>query len=316
MDKKKIIIYLLLGFCGLSVILGLILTFKQSSKIASSTTQGRLDFSTIGKEGIAVVYIYGEIFVEKESSVFPGFSYGADQIVERLKKIAKNKKVKAVVLRINSPGGGTAASQEIYEEVKKLRQSGKKIVVSMGDVAASGGYYISCAADRIVANPSTLTGSIGVIMHFGNMQELLRKIGVKIEVIKSGDNKDIGAFWRAPSPAELKLLQGMIENSYEQFLKVVAEGRNMPLEEVRKFADGSVFTGEQALDKKMIDQLGNLPDAIQLAADLAGMKGEPYIIKDYAPMEKFMEFFSRNTEDNSISKIVNKTETRLAYLMK
>ncbi len=280
MDKKKLFTYGLLSLCGLSVLLGLILVFRQYP-VATDRESGKIELPSIGKDGIAIVYLYGEIFVERQYSVFPGFISGSDAIVDRLRKIDKNKYIKAVVLRVNSPGGSTGASQEIYEEVKKLRQNGKKIVVSMGDVGASGAYYIACAADRIIANPSTITGSIGVIFNFGNAQELFKKIGVKMEVVKSGKSKDIGAYWRSPDESEKMLLQGLIDNSYEQFIKVIVDGRKMTYDQVKQLADGSIFTGEQALNKGLIDQLGNLPDAIQVAADLAGLKGEPYIIKDY-----------------------------------
>lgn len=317
MDRKTLFTYVLLALCGLSVLLGLVLVFKQSP-VSGTKESGKIELPSLGKDGIAIVYIYGEIFVERQYSVFPGFMSGSDAIVDRLRKIDKNKYVKAVVLRINSPGGSTGASQEIYEEVKKLRQNGKKIVVSMGDVGASGAYYIACAADRIIANPSTITGSIGVIFNFGNMQELFKKIGVKMEVVKSGKSKDIGAYWRSPDESERKLLQGLIDNSYEQFVKVIVDGRKMTYDQVKQLADGSIFTGEQALNKGLIDQLGNLPDAIQVAADLAGLKGEPYIIKDYSPMEKVFEMFGRKVEENSlaqVTKALSKSDTRLAYLM-
>ncbi|MBI5555319.1 MAG: signal peptide peptidase SppA [Elusimicrobia bacterium] len=317
MDKKKLFTYGLLALCGLSVLLGLILVFKQYPGPAGKES-GKIELPSIGKDGLAIVYLYGEIFVERQYSVLPGFISGSDAIVDRLRKINKNKYVKAVVLRINSPGGSTGASQEIYEEVKKLRQNGKKIVVSMGDVGASGAYYIACAADRIIANPSTITGSIGVIFNFGNMQELFKKIGVKMEVVKSGKAKDIGAYWRSPDESEKKLLQGLIDNSYEQFIKVIVDGRKMPYDQVKQLADGSIFTGEQALNKGLIDQLGNLPDAIQVAADLAGLKGEPYIIKDYSPVEKFFEMFGRKSDENSlaqITQVLNKGNPRLAYLL-
>ncbi len=318
MDRKTLFTYALLALCGLSVLLGLVLVFKQSP-VSAGKESGKLELPSLGKDGIAIVYIYGEIFVERQYSMFPGFLSGSDAIVDRLRKIDKNKNVKAVVLRINSPGGSTGASQEIYEEVNKLRQHGKKIVVSMGDVGASGAYYIACAADKIVANPSTITGSIGVIFNFGNMQELFKKIGVKMEVVKSGKSKDIGAYWRSPDESEKQLLQGLIDNSYEQFIKVIVAGRKMTYEQVKQLADGSIFTGEQAMNKGLVDQLGNLPDAIQAAADLAGLKGEPYIIKDYSPMEKVFEMFGgRKTDENTltqVTRVLDKSDTRLAYLM-
>ncbi|MBI5206665.1 MAG: signal peptide peptidase SppA [Candidatus Firestonebacteria bacterium] len=312
MEKNKILIYTLLGFCALSTLLGTFLIFKKSTSVADNN----IEFpSLVNKSGISVVYIYGEISVERETSVFPGLLTGADQVVDRLRKIGKNKNIKAIVLRINSPGGTAGASQEIYEEVNKLRKNGKKVVVSMGDMAASGAYYISCAADKIVANPATVTGSIGVIFNFGNMEELFKKIGVKIEVVKSGKNKDIGAFWRSPDEEETKLLQGLIDNTYEQFVKAVAEGRNMPIEKVKELADGSIFNGEQALEKGLVDKLGNLPDAIQLAQDLAGLKGEPNIIKSYSPVEKFMDIIGQKYDESSILRILGRTRTRLAYIL-
>lgn len=313
MDKTKLIMYSLLGFFGLTILLGIILIFRQAAVVPTAKEQRKIDFAPLGKEGIAIVHVYGDIFVEAQNPVFPGFSGGADQIVERLRRLGKNDKVKAVVLRLNSPGGSTGASQEIYAEVKKLKAAGKKIVVSMGDIAASGAYYIACPADRIIANPGTVTGSIGVIFHFGNLQELFKKIGVKIEVIKSGKNKDIGAYWRSLSDEERTLLQDLINNSYDQFVKAVSEGRNMPEEKVRELADGRIFTGEQALNKGLVDKLGNFPDAIKEAAQLAGIEGEPYIIKDFTPVERFIEIFGRQYEENSLSKIFQKTNTRLAY---
>lgn len=313
MDKTKLLVYILLGFCGLTVLLGLILIFKQGDLIPMGKDQKKIELTSFTRDGIAIVHIYGDIFVESQNPVFPGFLGGADQIVERLRRLAKNDRVKAVVLRINSPGGSTGASQEIYAEVKKLKASGKKIVVSMGDIAASGAYYIACPADRIVANPATITGSIGVIFHFGNLQELFKKIGVKIEVIKSGKIKDIGAYWRSLSAEERKLLEGVINNSYEQFVAAVAAGRNIPYEQVLPLADGRIFTGEQALKHGLIDKLGNFPDAIKEAAQLAGIEGEPNIIKDFTPMERFIEIFGRKYEENKLLNIFQKTNTRLAY---
>ena len=313
MDNKKLVLYGLLCFCALATVLGLVQLFKSGGANPATGEKTSLEIPKLGKNGIAVVYIYGDIYVERQTSVFPGFMAGADQIVDRLRKLGKNPNVKGVVLRINSPGGSTGASQEIYEEVKKLRQNGKKIVVSMGDVGASGAYYISCPADKIIANPSTITGSIGVIFNFSNMEELFKKIGVKFEVVKSGKNKDIGAFWRAPREEERKLLQGLIDGTYEQFVKAVAEGRKLPVEKVRELADGSIYTGEQALKLGLIDQLGDFPDAIQEAGRLTGLGDDPYFIKDYSSVEKFWEMFGRKFDDSSLSKIVEKTQVRLAY---
>ncbi|MDA8241133.1 MAG: signal peptide peptidase SppA [Nitrospiraceae bacterium] len=197
--------------------------------------------------------------------------------VEEIKEYGKDSSVKAVLLRIDSPGGAVAPSQEIYSEVKKVA-AGKAVVVSMGSVAASGGYYIACPATRIVANPGTLTGSIGVIMEIPNIEGLLNKIGVKTEVIKSGKNKDIGSAFRTMKPEERKILQGVMDNVHEQFIRAVAEGRKMKIEDVRAIADGRIFTGEQAVSEGLVNDLGTLEDATKIAAKLGGIKGEPEVV--------------------------------------
>jgi len=198
--------------------------------------------------------------------------------VEEIKERAKDEAIRAIVLRIDSPGGGVAASQEIHSEIKKA--AGKKqVVVSMGSVAASGGYYIACPATTIFANPGTLTGSIGVIMEIPNVEGLMTKIGVKTEVIKSGRNKDIGSVFRTMKKEERELLQGVSDNIHEQFIRAVAEGRKMKVEDVRKIADGRIFSGEQALAGGLVNRLGTLEDAIREAARLAGIKGEPHVVE-------------------------------------
>lgn len=198
-------------------------------------------------------------------------------VIDELKTYVKDPSIKAIVLRIDSPGGAVAPSQEIYEEIRKAVTK-KKVVVSMGSVAASGGYYIAAPATRIVANPGTLTGSIGVIMEIPNVEGLMNKIGVKTEVIKSGRHKDIASVFRGIKKEEREILQGVLDNVHEQFIKAVAEGRKMLIEDVKNIADGRVFTGEQALKAGLIDEIGNLEDAIKSAARLTGIKGEPVVI--------------------------------------
>ena len=197
--------------------------------------------------------------------------------VEKLIKFRKNEKIKAIILRIDSPGGGVGPSQEIYSEVKKVQRE-KKVLVSMGSVAASGGYYVACAADKIMANPGTITGSIGVIVESLNVEDLFRKIGLRSEVIKSGRHKDIGSPFRKMSAEEKRLLQGVLDNVHEQFIQAVAEGRKLPLEKVRSLADGRIFSGDQAKTMGLVDELGNLQDTIALAAKMAGIEGEPEVI--------------------------------------
>jgi len=200
-------------------------------------------------------------------------------IVEEIDRFAKDDDVAAIVVRIESPGGIVAAAQEIYSELRKASQAGKPVVASMGGVAASGGYYVACGADSIVANPGTLTGSIGVIMSFANTEELLRKIGVGFEVIKTGEYKDLGSMTRPLTPAERKLVGDLLDDVYDQFLEVISTQRGMDLEEVRKFADGRLLTGRQAYELGLVDRLGDFRDAINLAGELAGIEGEPVIIK-------------------------------------
>lgn len=212
-----------------------------------------------------------------------GIIVDSKDTVEELKDYVKDPSVKAIILRIDSPGGAVAPSQEIYEEVKKAVAK-KKILVSMGSIAASGGYYIASPATKIIANPGTLTGSIGVIMEIPNIEGLLTKLGIKTEVIKSGKHKDIASMFRGIKKEEREILQGVMDNVHEQFIKAVAEGRKMLIEDVKKIADGRVFTGEQALKLGLIDELGNLEDTIHNAAKLTGIKGEPVII---SKKEKF-----------------------------
>jgi len=201
-----------------------------------------------------------------------------------LKKFRNNKNVKAIVLRIDSPGGGVGPSQEIYGEVKKTRGV-KKVVASMGSIAASGGYYVASAADHITANPGTITGSIGVIMEFANLEELFKKIGVSAFVLKSGEYKDVGFPFREMTPQEKELLQGFIDNVHHQFVTAVAEARGIPEEEIQAIADGRIMSGEEAQKLGLLDSLGNLEDAIAIAAELGGIKGEPSVL--YAGDEKF-----------------------------
>jgi len=213
---------------------------------------------------IALIHIEGLITDSKET-------------VDELKEYVKNPAVKAIVLRIESPGGAVAPAQEIYEEVRKAVAK-KKVLVSMGSVAASGGYYIASPATKIIANPGTLTGSIGVIMEIPNIEGLMNKLGIKTEVVKSGRHKDIASIFRGIGKGEREILQGVLDNIHEQFIQAVAEGRKMLPDDVRKIADGRVFTGEQALKVGLIDELGNLEDTVQAAAKLVGIKGEPVIV--------------------------------------
>ena len=210
-----------------------------------------------------------------------GVILDSQDVVDQLKKYSKNASVKAIVLRIDSPGGAVVPSQEIYEEIGKLKAETKqKVVTSMGTVAASGGYYIAAASDKIVANPGTLTGSIGVILELASAKELLGKIGIKDETIKSGEKKDAGTFMRDMTPAEKEYLQKVIDDVHVQFIEAVAKGRGMRVEDVQPIADGSVYTGRQAKAIGLVDELGDLEDAIKLAGKLGRIEGEPKVITE------------------------------------
>lgn len=186
--------------------------------------------------------------------------------------------VKALVLRINTPGGSVAPVQEIHRELTKLK---KPIVASMGGTAASGGYYIASAADTIVANPGTLTGSIGVIMQFTKMKGLYEKIGLEQQIIKSGQFKDAGSIFRDLTEAEKDILQGTVDDVYNQFVDAIFESREKHLtrDEIVKLADGRIFSGKQAQTHKLVDKLGNLQDAIKIAGELGNIEGTPKIVR-------------------------------------
>ncbi len=223
---------------------------------------------------VAVIKVEGTI-----QSGSGGLLSGAysDDIVKLLERARKDSSVKAVVLRVNSPGGEVTACDEIYNEVVKVRESGKKVVSSMGSMAASGGYYISCACDKIVAEETTLTGSIGVIATFPNIEGLLDKIGVKVYVFKSGPHKDASAGLREPTEEEKQVWQSIVDESFNRFVGIVAEGRNMDEEKVRELADGRIYTATQAKENGLIDKFGDLDEATNLAASLAGIGDEFHV---------------------------------------
>jgi protease IV len=201
----------------------------------------------------------------------------SETVVSQLVDFTKDRRVKAIILRVNSPGGGVAPSQEIYREILKTREN-KKIVASMGTVAASGGYYVASGAHKIVASPGTLTGSIGVLMEFVRFQELMEKIGVDVEVLKSGEFKDIGSPHRKLTEQEKEMIQALVFDIQNQFVEAVAQGRNLPMEEVREIADGRIISGSQGLELGLVDQLGNFRDAVDLAKSMAGIKGEANLV--------------------------------------
>ncbi len=236
-----------------------------------------LSTPVLARDRVAVVDIFG---VLTSSGTVSDGTASAAAIIEQLKEHGEDDSVKALVLRIDSPGGTVVAAQEIHGALRRLKEEkGKIIVASMADIAASGGYYVACAADRIYTNPGTITGSIGVIMEFPNIEGLMQKIGVKTTTVKSGEFKDTGSAVRRITDSEREVLQGMIDNVYEQFVGAVREGRGMSDEEVRAVADGRIFTGDQAHAHGLVDELGDLESAIRGAAEMAGIKGKPPLVR-------------------------------------
>ena len=258
-----------------------------------------LDFSS--QDRVALIRIEGVIL-------------DAQATISELKQYSENPLVKAIVLRIDSPGGGVVPSQEIHDAVKRVKnKSNKAVIASMGTVAASGGYYIAAATDRIIANPGTLTGSIGVIMEMANFEGLMKKVGVAGVVIKSGRFKDVGSPLRKMSDEERKLLQSVMDDVHHQFIQAVADGRSLEVSDVEPLADGRIYTGRQAKEARLVDELGDLDDAIHIAADIAGMEGEPKVVE---PRKRFS--FRDIIESRWASvfpKLELNTGVKLKYLM-
>jgi protease-4 len=255
-----------LGILGVLALLAIGFTLLIVSFISSSSE--RTETLTIGSgDRIAVIDLRGEIT-------------SSEDVVRQLKKYRGNSGVKAIVLHIDSPGGGVVASQEMYEEVRKTRDGGKPVIVSMGSLAASGGYYVSCGATRLVANRGTLTGSVGVISEFLQVKDALEKLGISLKTIKAGKLKDAGSPTKKMTEEDQTYFQSLMDDVHRQFMDVVARERRMSAEKVRELADGRVFTGEQAVELGLVDTLGTFEDAVKIAAGIAGISGEPSIVRE------------------------------------
>jgi protease-4 len=284
---------ILLGFIIVGVILGVFLL-----SILFLTRFGEKRAFALGDK-IAVVDIKGVIASSRN-------------IVEQIDAYKEDDDVKAIILRINSPGGGVGPSQEIHREVLKAREK-KKVIASIGSVGASGGYYVACASDLIIVNPGTITGSIGVVMEFSNVEELLKKIGLRSYVIKSGRHKDIGSPLREMTSEEKSILQGVIDSVHSQFIRAVAEGRNMEERKVREIADGRIFSGEQAKELGLVDRLGGLQDAIEIAAEMVGIKGKPTVIYPKKRLSLYEMLFKKSL--HLLMDELWQGEYQLSYLM-
>ena len=223
-----------------------------------------------------------------------GIISGSQHIVNQVKKFRQDKRIRGIVLRIDSPGGSVGPSQEIYDEVLKTRESGKTIYASMGAMAASGGYYIASAAEKIFANPGTLTGSIGVIMAFTNAKGLMEKIGLQPKIIKAGKYKDIGSPARDMTKKERNLLQSVVDDVHQQFIEAIASGRGISIEEVTTIADGRIFTGHKAHALNLVDELGGLQATIDQLSDKVGIIGSPKIVNE-KPRLGFLDWVLKAT---------------------
>jgi len=259
MKPLSLVLVLSSVFFGIFLVLSGVLYLARGPSATTSATPAVALFSS---GAVGVLELNGVIMDSKK-------------MLKKLERFEEDDQIKAIVLRLNSPGGSVAPSQEIYEAVKSYR---KPIVVSMASVAASGAYYIACGAKKVFANPGTITGSIGVIMEFANLQKLYEWAKIKRYVIKTGKFKDAGAEHREMTDEERGLLQGMVDDVLTQFKQAVATGRNLKMDQVTKVADGRIFSGAQAKRAGLVDELGTLEDAVNEAAKQAGIKGKPRVV--------------------------------------
>ncbi len=275
---------------GILILISLVLLFFLASYIIGRTGLFKDNNLTLSSQKIAVVFIRGVL-------------YDPEDILDEISKYKDRKDIKAIVLRIDSPGGTVVAAQEIYSEINKMRVD-KIILASLGNVAASGGYYIASAAKEIIANPGTITGSIGVISEQMNLQELMKKIGFKRYVLRSGQYKDIGSSLRDMTEEEEGLLQNLMDNIHRQFIRDVARGRNKTIQEIEPLANGMIYTGEQAEENGLVDRLGNFQDALDRASELAGITGKPTVIYPAEKNNKIWNYFLKSFIDEIKSLII------------
>ena len=312
--------FVLLGLFCVSSICGVFLTIKPSMQCSKQDSPNQ-NFTFASnkkdnrKEGIAWIKVRGVIAEEDSQSPFSAPT-GASYISKRIRDAAKQENVKAIVLDINSPGGTVASVQDIYSELLAAKEKGKKVVALFRDVAASGGFYIAMAADKIVAEPGTITGSVGVIMQTGNVVELFNKLGIKVEPITSGKHKDMGSAYRPMTEAEKAILQDMVDDTYAQFLAAVKKGRpNVKPEDMAAYTDGRVFTGQRALQLGFIDKLGGEETARLLAGELAGLKDPKIITQKTEGLRELIFSFGSTMENQNIGKQLQSLSTpRVSYL--
>lgn len=301
--QKKLVALLLVITCLATVYLAF--------KAPAPSTKPAANWSPRGQVG--VVRIEGTIS-SSSTTLWGDAATSLDDMLAALKQARERNDIKAVVIRIDSPGGTVAAAQELGREIEKIKKAGKPVIASMGDVAASGGYWVAASCDQIVANPGTMTGSIGVIMEIENYEGLMQKLGIRSEVIKSGAMKDIGSATRSMTPEERKVLEAMVMDSYNQFLEQVKKGRKGKIDEAKLplLADGRVFTGRQALKLGFVDKLGGLSDAIELAGKEAGLGREPSYEELLKP-DPFRQFINMFSSRSLLENLVDRKKLESVY---
>ncbi|MCL6478786.1 MAG: signal peptide peptidase SppA [Peptococcaceae bacterium] len=298
MTRKKIIGGIVLGAAVLSLVAALL------ARAGSPAGDGGRDMASTGiGPAVGIIEINGMIAGDRSATgLFGEGVSGSRTVMAQLRQASKNPDIKAVVLRMNSPGGTAAASQEIADEVKRLKNTGVKVVASMGDVAASGAYWIAASSDKIVANPGTITGSIGVLIQTTNYQGLLNKLGIGSTTFKSGAYKDMGSPVRPMTEEERQIFQSMVDDTYLQFIDTVARGRNLSPDVVRQL-NGRVLTGRQAVEAGLVDQLGNFYDSISLAGEMAGLGKNPKTV-NLTPKRPWWQIFDDMASSLSQAKSV------------
>jgi len=232
----------------------------------------------------------------------------SESIVRQFKKFGEDKSIKAILLHVNTPGGGVAASQEMYEAIKKVKDNGKPVVVSISSLGASGGYYAACGGSLIIANPGSLVGSIGVIINLTNFKDLAEKIGITENIIKSGELKDAGNPFRELNEKDKEYFQDIVNDSYDQFLDVVSKSRKMDKEKLKEYANGRVFTGRQAKEIGLIDSLGTYEDAVKITSRLSGIDGDPVIVKEKKKDNIFFRIVD-SFSDNNLRSVKNELKS-------
>ncbi|MCX7957271.1 MAG: signal peptide peptidase SppA [Endomicrobia bacterium] len=307
--KKDIKYYTIFVLFLLSVLLSIIILFQRTPrKVPQSITKYAL------KEKIAVIEISGEIFYASNTQSF--IRKDVSYIITKLESLAKRSDVKGILIKINSPGGSVAAVQDVYNKILSIKNIYKKPVICyVQELCASGGYYVSCACDKIISAEGSIIGSIGVLLQVGNISDLLKKVGVKVEVIKSSKYKDIGSIYRDMLPEEKQILENIVNAAYEQFVEAVAKGRGLTKEQVLQFADGRIFIATQAKQLFMIDDIGTEDKAIEEIKNLAKIVGDVEIIRETTtPLDIFRQFMSEFIYINKPFSRITDKKFRFEYI--